>query len=69
MHRAYYECVFVALGTLHAMRMRRTDICGVPGIYSIFPHYLINGMSFEKNKVTKHKMCVLIFSKTFVETF
>jgi hypothetical protein len=31
----------------------------------IFPHYLINGTIFEK-QVTEHKMCVLIFSTTFV---
>ena len=31
---------------------------------SIFPHYQINGMILSK--VIEHKMCVLIFSKTFV---
>jgi hypothetical protein len=31
----------------------------------IFSHYLINGMIFGK-KVIEHKMCVLIFSTTFV---
>ena len=35
-------------------------------LYNIFPHYLINGTIFEKKKVTEHKMCVLIFSTTFV---
>ena len=34
-------------------------------LYSIFPHCLINGMIFGE-KVTAHKMCVLIFSTTFV---
>jgi len=33
-------------------------------IYNIFPHYLINGITFQK-KVTEHKLCVLIFSATF----
>ena len=30
-----------------------------------FPHYLINGTILEK-KVTEHKMCLLIFSSSFV---
>jgi len=34
-------------------------------LYNIFPHYLINGTIFGK-KFTEHKMCVLIFSTTFV---
>jgi len=33
-------------------------------LYIIFPHYLINGTI--KKKVIEHKMCVLIFSTTFV---
>jgi len=37
-------------------------------LYSIFPHSLINDTIFEK-KVTERKMCVLIFSTTFYETF
>jgi hypothetical protein len=35
---------------------------------NIFPHYLINGMIFEK-KVIEHKMCVLIFSTVLSHTF
>jgi hypothetical protein len=35
-------------------------------IYIIFPHYLINGTIFEKNKVIEHKICVLISSITFI---
>ena len=35
-------------------------------LYSIFPHYLINGMIFEKKKITEPKMCVLIFCANFV---
>ena len=34
-------------------------------LYNIFPHYLINFTIFEK-KNTEHKICVLIFSITFV---
>jgi hypothetical protein len=56
-------CVFVALVMQHAKRMRhhlRSTL-----VYSIFPHYLIKGTIFGK-KVIEHKMCVLIFSTTFV---
>ena len=35
---------------------------------SIFAHYLINGMIFEK-KLLNTQMCVLIFSTIFSETF
>jgi len=35
--------------------------------YKISPHFPINGTIFEgKKKITQHKMCVLIFSTTFV---
>jgi len=35
-------------------------------LYNSFPHFLINGKILEKKKVTEHKICVLIFSTTFV---
>jgi hypothetical protein len=40
-------------------------ICGLL-LHHMFRHYFINGMIFGK-KVTDHKMCVLIFSTTFIQ--
>ena len=57
------ECVFVALGIQHAKRMLYCHIWPLH-LYNIFPHYLINGRIIEKT--IEHKMCVLIFSTTFV---
>jgi hypothetical protein len=37
-------------------------------LYHIFPHYLIKGTIFEK-KFIERKMCVLILSTVFSETF
>ena len=37
-------------------------------LYNIFPHYLINSMIFGKT-IMAHKMCVLIFSTTYVWNF
>jgi len=37
-------------------------------LYSIFPHYLINGTIFEK-KNTDYKIAVLIFLQLLSETF
>jgi len=31
-----------------------------------FPHYLINGMFYQKKKIIEDKMCVLIFFTTLV---
>ena len=38
----YSECVFVALGTQRANRMRHIVKCGLSGYCHIFPHYVIN---------------------------
>ena len=38
--------------------------CGLPGLYNIFPHFLITER-FSKKKVTEHKMCVFFFSTNF----
>ena len=46
----YSESVFVALGIERAMRMRHIVVCGLGLLYSIFPHYLINGTIFGGGK-------------------
>jgi hypothetical protein len=57
---AYSDFVFIAVVTQHAMRLRRIVICGLPE-----PTIFFHGTIFWQN-VTEHKMCVLIFSATFV---
>lgn len=44
------ECIFLALGTQHAMLMRHIAICGLPGS-TIFSHD-INGRIFENKLIT-----------------
>jgi len=58
------ECVFVALGIQHAMRLRHIFFCGLPPS-TVFFHIISLTARFKK-RVTEHKMCVLIFSTTFV---
>ena len=63
-------CVFVALVTQHAMRMRQIVNRGPAPIYNIFPRNLINGTIFEKKKkITEHKICVLIPLQLLSEIF
>jgi hypothetical protein len=45
--------------------MRRFFIFGLSGGYHIFPTLRHKRQDFEK-KVIEHKMCILIFSTTFV---
>jgi len=58
------ECEFVALVIQLCNAHAPYFHLGPAPFYNIFPHYTINGTI--KKKVTEHKMCVLIFSTTFV---
>ena len=68
----YNECVSVALVIQHANAHASLLYCHLWSVWlhHIFPHYLINGMTFggrgggggRAKKVIEHKMCVLIFS-------
>jgi hypothetical protein len=60
-------CVSVTVGIQHVGYMACAVLCHLwpVWLYNIFPHYLINGTVLGK-KVTKHKIYVLVFSKTFV---
>jgi len=62
----YSDCVFIASGMQHAMRMRHFILSSVACLVlcHIFPHYLIKGTTFEKKKALWNIKCVLIFSAT-----
>jgi hypothetical protein len=62
-------CVFVALGIQNAKRMR----CNIfhmwrARLYTIFPHYLINGTIFEK-QLLYIRLCFSFSTKFFFEIF
>jgi hypothetical protein len=60
----YSECVFVALGIQRAINMHCTIFCGLSSLpdFSTLPH---KWQDLQK-KSTEKKMCVLIFSASFV---
>jgi hypothetical protein len=60
----YSECVSVAFGIQHAMRVRHIVICRLSG--STMFHITSQTARLSKKKIIEHKMRALIFSKTFV---
>jgi len=56
--------MFVALGMSHAMRMPHIVTCRLPGS-TILSHVIHKRHDF-RIKVIEYKMCVLLFSTTFV---
>jgi len=61
----YYECVYVAVVIQHALRMTMLLSIACPDLeyFSTLSH---KRHDFRKQKFIEHKMCVLIFSTSFV---
>ena len=64
----YSECVSVALGSQHEIRMRHNVICGLPRYTKCFPHYITNGNIFEK-KLLNTKFVFRFSLQLLSETF
>ena len=67
MYIAYSECVCLALGAQHEMRIRHIFICGLSGAAMIF--HIFSSMALFSGGGggdTEHKMLVLIFFTSFV---
>jgi hypothetical protein len=63
----YSECVFIALGIQHAMRIRRNVIVACLIVeYNILPHDFINSAIVKKKKFIEHKTFDSMFCTTFV---
>ena len=65
----YSECVLVALGIQHAMRMRHIVIYRPVQLYHIFPHYLTNGRICRKEKLLNIKYVFWFSLQLLSETF
>jgi hypothetical protein len=61
---AYSECVFVALGIQHAMPCAIVPSVTCPALQHFYTLY--HKRHHFRKTVIQHKMCVLIFSTTFV---